>query len=113
MSEVHVMTLRRDSYTQGCVIDHPPSLTHGGPSLDSYLLTSTQQLDAITNLANLGEAVDRNSRDWMLDQVDFIVETIGDESVELSDEMRSNLLQLLLAIANLNEQIRHQASLSH
>jgi flagellar biosynthesis regulator FlaF len=44
--------------------------------------------------------------------VDFIVETIGNESPELSDELRSNLLQLLLAIANLNEQIRRQASLA-
>jgi flagellar biosynthesis regulator FlaF len=48
----------------------------------------------------------------MLAQVDFIVETIGSENLELDDEMRSNLLQLLLAIANLNEQIRHQASLA-
>ncbi len=47
----------------------------------------------------------------MLTQVDFIVETIGNENPELDDQMRSNLLQLLLAIANLNEQIRHQASL--
>ena len=65
----------------------------------------------INELVSLGEAVDRDSRDWMLAQVDFIVEAIGNESLELGDEMRSNLLQLLLAIANLNEQIRRQASL--
>ena len=47
----------------------------------------------------------------MLDQVDFIVEIIGNEDLELGDEMRSNLLQLLLGIANLNEQIRSQGSL--
>jgi flagellar biosynthesis regulator FlaF len=47
----------------------------------------------------------------MLDQVDFLVETIGDESLQLSDEMRSNLLQFLLTIANLNEEIRHKAAL--
>ena len=46
----------------------------------------------------------------MLEQVDFIVETIGDESLDVGDEMRSNLLQLLLSIANLNEQIRSQTS---
>ena len=33
---------------------------------------------------------------WMLAQVDFIIETIGDVSLELSDEVRSDLLQLLL-----------------
>jgi hypothetical protein len=48
----------------------------------------------------------------MLDQVDFIVEAIGNETLELGDEMRSNLLQLLLALANLNEQIRRQTPLN-
>jgi flagellar biosynthesis regulator FlaF len=104
-------TLSRNSYSQDCVIDLHTSLGEGRLRLDNYLLESTQELDAITELASRGEAVDRDSRAWMLAQVDFIVETIGNESVELGDEMRSNLLQLLLAIANLNEQIRHQASL--
>jgi hypothetical protein len=31
--------------------------------------------------------------------------------LELGDEMRADLLQFLLAVANLNEQIRHQASM--
>ena len=55
--------------------------------------------------------VDHNSREWMLAQVDFIIETIGNEDLEIGDEMRSNLLQLLLAIANLNEQIRSRTPL--
>jgi len=44
-----------------------------------------------------------NSRNWMLSQVDFIVESLGTESGELDDSLRSSLLQLILAIANLNE----------
>jgi flagellar biosynthesis regulator FlaF len=58
-----------------------------------------------------GDGVDYETHSWMLDQVDFLVETIGDESLQLSDEMRSNLLQFLLTIANLNEEIRHKAAL--
>jgi hypothetical protein len=104
-------TPSRDSRSQECVIDFHTSFGEGGPHLDDYLLKSTQELDAIAKLASRGEVVDRDSRDWMLAQVDFIVETISDGSLELDDERRSNLLQLLLAIANLNEQIRHQASL--
>ena len=104
-------TPSRDSYPLGCVIDPRTSLEEGALRLDDYFLKSTQELNAITELVSRGETVDRNSRDWMLDQVDFIVDTIGDEGVELGDELRSNLLQLLLAIANLNEQIRCQASL--
>jgi hypothetical protein len=102
----------RNSYSEKSVIELPTSFGEGGPSLDSYLIDSTQELDAITELVSRGEVAGRDSRDWMLAQVDFIVETIGSEHLELGDEMRSNLLQLLLAIANLNEQIRHQASLA-
>lgn len=102
----------RNSYSETSVLEPHTSFAESGPSLDNYLLNSTHELDAITELVSRGEAADRDSRDWMLAQVDFIVETIGSESVELGDEMRSKLLQLLLAIANLNEQIRHQASLA-
>jgi hypothetical protein len=111
--EVELMTTQsRSGYSQGRVIDVHTGLLEAGTDLDNYLLKSTQELNAITELANRGEVVDRDSRDWMLTQVDFIVETIGDDSLDLDDEMRSNLLQLLLAIANLNEQIRSQASLN-
>jgi hypothetical protein len=105
-------TPNRTGYSQACVIDRPTGLDESGARLDDYLLKSTQRLSAITELTGRGEVVDRDSREWMLGQVDFIVETIGDEGLELDDEMRSNLLQLLLAIANLNEQIRSQASLN-
>ena len=100
------------SYSERSVIELPTSLGDGDPSLDDYLLNSTVELNTIAELVSRGEAVDRGSRDWILAQVDFIVETIGNESPELGDELRSNLLQLLLAIANLNEQIRRQASLA-
>ncbi len=104
-------TPSRSGYSQGCVIDLHSSFGEGGPDLNGYLLKSTQELKTITELVNRGEAIGRDSRDWMLAQVDFIVETIGTEGLELNDELRSDLLQLLLAIANLNEQIRSQASL--
>ena len=100
-----------DGYSQGCIIEQPTSIGESGPRLDDYLLKSRQELEVITELVSRGKVVDRDSRDWMLAQVDFIVEAIGDENLELGDELRSNLLQLLLTIANLNEQVRHQASL--
>ena len=105
-------TPSRNIHSEKSVIELPVSFGEDGPSLDSYLADSTQELNAITELVSRGETADRDSRDWMLAQVDFIVETIGNENLEIGDEMRSNLLQLLLAIANLNEQIRHQASLA-
>lgn len=102
-------TYSLDGSSQGCAIDLHSISGEGQPRLDAYFLKSMQELDAITELVNRREVIGRDSRDWILTQVDFIVETIGNESLELDDELRSNLLQLLLAIANLNEQIRRQA----
>jgi hypothetical protein len=100
----------RDGYSQGCVIAHPTSSNEAGPQLANYLVESSQRLSAITELVGRGEAVDWYSHAWMLAQVDYIVDVIGNESLELSDEMRSDLLQFLLAVANLNEHIRRHAS---
>jgi len=99
-----------DGCSEGSVVE-PNTNIHGGVlRLDQYLVESTQELETITELVTRGEMVDHDLREWMLAQVDFIIETIGDEGLELKDEMRSDLLQLLLAIANLNEQIRCQNS---
>jgi hypothetical protein len=106
-----MMTPSGKQPSQGSVLDPHIDLGEGGPRLADYLLKSTQELDSITELVCRREVIGRDSRDWMLAQVDFIIETIGNESLELADDMRSKLLQLLLAIANLNEQIRRQASL--
>jgi hypothetical protein len=100
-----------DSLSQGCMNDLPADLRDGSISLADYLLHSTQELKAITERVGRGETIERPTRDWMLLQVDFIVETVGNETLDLADGMRSNLLQLLLAIANLNEMIRRQTSL--
>ena len=102
----------RERHSLKSLMDPGSNSGKGGISLDDYLVKSKRRLDEITDLVSMGEPASRVSRDWMLAQVDFIVETIGDESLELADGVRSDLLQLLLAIANLNEQMRHQASLS-
>ena len=93
---------------QGCVIEAPAGVADAAQLVD-YIAESTQRLESIEETWSRGEAVDPDSREWMLGQVDYIVETIGNDDHELGDEMRSNMLQLLLAIANLNEQVRHPA----
>jgi hypothetical protein len=80
--------------------------------LEDYFLKSTQKSDTISVRVARGEKIDRASHDWMLSSVDFLVETMGDDHLELGDELRSNLLQLLLAIANLNERIRQEGLLT-
>jgi hypothetical protein len=104
-------TSSRNGYAPEGVIDLPSSFDKQRPRLDKYLLESGQKLSAMTDLVNRGEEVDRDLHSWMLAQVDFVVEIVSNESLELGDEMRSHLLQFLLAVANLNEEIRHHASL--
>jgi hypothetical protein len=99
-----------EAYNQPCVLDVPEAHAEDGAQLEDYIAESTQRLESLTELSAQGGPVDHESREWMLAQVDYIVETMGNDALEISDEMRSNMLQLLLAIANLNEQIRQGSS---
>jgi hypothetical protein len=100
----------RDGYSQGCVLEPGASFQGDNGRLQNYLLESTQELNVVSGRLDRGETVDHESRDWILTQVNFIVDTMGNEGLELGDELRSDLLQLLLAFANLNEQIRRQTA---
>ena len=99
-----------DGSFSGCAIKPRASFVTGSAGLKNYLLKSTKELTAISGRVSHGETVDHDSRAWVLAQVGFIVETMNGDGRELQDELRSDLLQLLLAIANLNEQIRRQTA---
>lgn len=99
-----------DTAPQPCVLEAPAGAADSGVQWEDYIADSTQRLESIAEMSAQGEAVDRDSRDWMLTQVDYIVGAVGGDAIEMSEDMRSNMLQLLLAIANLNEQIRHDSS---
>ena len=98
-----------DTQSPEYLIEELERSTEGTLRLDSYLLASNEKLEKIVDLMNNGRAVDAESRDWMLAQVEFIITIIGNESLDPGDETRSKLLQLLLSIANVNEQLRRQA----
>jgi len=87
-------------------IDLSPTRLPDNFWMQEYLRQSQQRLEAITEMSDRGETIDRGSHDWMLNQVDFIVESLGSDAGELNESLRSNLLQLILAIANLNQQLR-------
>jgi hypothetical protein len=103
----------RSGLSKRAALEFPINSGQGGLRLDHFLLDFTQKLDAIATLESRGETVDADSREWMASQVNFIVELIGNESLALDDDLRSKLLQMLLSIANLNERIRSQSSVSH
>lgn len=104
-------TSNRDGCSLGFGIDVPKNSEESGSRFVTYLQESRQKLGAIIDHFGRGEIVDHDSHTWMLAQVDFIVDLVGNDDLELGDEIRGDLLQFLLAVANLNEQIRQQASM--
>jgi len=74
-----------------------------------YVAEATQRLGDARDSFRSGLGVDPEEFDWLLAQVDNVVEMIGDESLDLGDEQRTRILDLLLGIANLNEYIRRAA----
>lgn len=102
-----------ESTPQPCVLEAPAHPAEASVDWEDYIADSTQKLESIAEISAQGETVDFESRAWMLAQVDYIVETVGNDEIQMSDDMRSNMLQLLLAIANLNEQIRQESSQAH
>lgn len=77
-------------------------------SLRAYLAKSELRVVALTEAARRRHDIALDDHAWLLAQVEFIVDTIGAENLELTEDLRSDLLQLLLSIANLNEEVRRQ-----
>jgi hypothetical protein len=50
--------------------------------------------------------------DWLLAQVDFAVQVLGEEDAKWDDDQRSKLLELLLGVANLNEYVSHFSAMA-
>jgi len=96
--------------TQDCAAELRPSRHDSGLNLDEYIAEANQRLAIISNRVRQEEEVDWESRNWLLSQVEFVVDTLGGEEMQLSEDFQSRLLQLLLAIANLNEEVRRQES---
>jgi hypothetical protein len=105
-------TLSQGSQTDRILLEIDAHASATSLHLDDYLASASRELNSMTERVNRGETMDHDSREWLITQVDFIVEIIANETLDLGDEMRSNLLQLLLSVANLNEQIRQKASLA-
>jgi hypothetical protein len=74
--------------------------------IEHYIVVTTQKLGSARDSFRCGVGVDPEEFDWLLAQVDIVVEMIGDETLDLGDEQRTKILDLLLGIANLNEYIR-------
>jgi len=103
-------TLIRTCRSQDCHSEAPEAFGDASLCLEHYVAEATQRLNAAKDSFGTGQGVDGETLDWLLAQVDLVVETIGDETLTLDEEQRSKLLEILLGIANLNECIHHSSA---
>lgn len=102
--------LIRTCRSQDCHSEAPEAFGDASLCLEHYVAEATQRLNAAKDSFSIGQGIDGETLDWLLAQVDLVVETIGDETLTLDEEQRSKLLELLLGIANLNECIHHSSA---
>ena len=104
------MSPNQTCHSGGCRVEVPCGFTEWNLCLEHYLEYANVKLENASEDFRTGQGVDAETMDWLLYQVDFVVNTIGNDAVTLTEEQRSQLLQLLLGVANLNEYIRHEAA---
>ena len=97
----------RTCHIEGCTVEVPGVLEKEGLCLSHYLEEAFRKLGTATEDSQRGQDVDYDAMDWLLAQVDFVVEWLAEEDTDLDSDQRSQLLELLLGVANLNEYVRH------
>jgi len=105
-----LITLSQTCHSQGCTGGVPRGIEESGLCLEHYLTEATERLDATTDCFRCGLGVDNETLEWLLRQVDFVVDALDNDALAPSEEQRSRLLELLLGVANLNEDIRHYSA---
>jgi hypothetical protein len=105
-----MLTLTKTCQSAGCHSELAEGFADLGLCPSHYLAQARERLGKASDRLKCGSSVDRTSLEWLLDQVDFIVDLIGTDPQGLTDDQRSEFLQLLLAVANLNEEIRQKSA---
>jgi hypothetical protein len=100
-------TPNRTCQAPGCTVEVPAVLEIEGLCLNHYLDGAFAKLAAATQDFQNGQDLDYRTMDWLLAQVDFAIESLGQEDGVWDADQRSKLLELLLGVANLNEYVRH------
>jgi hypothetical protein len=99
----------RTCQSASCRVEVPAVLKTDGLCLNHYLEGAFHKLTAATDDFQSGRDVDYSTMDWLLAQVDFVLEALAQEDVTWDADQRAKLLQLLLGVANLHEYVRRYA----
>ena len=100
-------TSSRTCHSESCAVKVPVVLEKEGLCPDHYLEDAFGKLTLATEHFHRGQNVDCRTLDWLLTQVDFVVDSLAEDNTMWDSDQRSKLLELLLGIANLNEYVRH------
>lgn len=105
-----MLTLTKTCRFAGCNSELAEGFANVELCPNHYLAEARERLEKASDRLKSGLSVDRESLEWLLDQVDFIVDLVGADPQGLTDGQRSEFLQLLLSVANLNEEIRQRSA---
>src|SRR5260370_42281577 len=102
-----MMTISRSGCrAPSCKLEVPVVLKTEELRLNHYLDEAFQKLTDATQDFHAGRDVDYDTMDWLLAQVEFVVEVVAQEEANWDANQRSKLLELLLGVAHLSEYVR-------
>ncbi|MCI0624199.1 MAG: hypothetical protein L0387_21570 [Acidobacteria bacterium] len=87
----------------------PAPLAQNVLCLDHYVEKAASDLHAALDLCRQGHPVDSHDLDWLLAGADFAVQTLTQNRIGCSPTQRAKVLELLLALSNLQEYLRHHS----
>ena len=93
------------------MVEIPVVLEIEGLCPKHYLEKAFHKLATATLDVQCGRDLDDDTMEWLLAQVDFVVESLAEEDASWDADQRSKMLELLLGVANLNEYVRHSKTL--
>ena len=105
-------TSSRTGHYESCARKVPVVLEKGSLCPGHYLEEAFGKLALATEHFHRGQDVDYRTLDWLLAQMDFVVESLAEKSATWNSDQRSELLELLLGVSHLNEYVRHSTVLT-
>jgi hypothetical protein len=93
----------------GCPRDVAPPLSVQGVCVGHYLDDVLDRLNAALDLCQAGKSIEHGAFDWLLSQGDFAARALEQGGGAIDPVERTQLLELLLCLANLHEYARHHS----
>jgi hypothetical protein len=92
-----------------CSAPIPPGLNRHRVCLSHYLDDAFTRLSRTLQDCQQGHPVDSETIDWLIEQGDVVVRLLSDDGMAKSSEKRTELLEMLLCLANVREYMRRHS----